>query len=240
MNNIDLLMSFGLTRQEASIYVLLVLEGNLNGYEVSKRSGISRSNAYNALAGLVEKGAAYAIEEQTVRYTPVPIEELAANKIRLLSEAAEQLKSQLPSPREEADDYITIKGKRQIEDKLKNLILSTKERIYLAFDSDRVRQYEPFLLELLEQGIKVVIITDEPFELEGATIYHGEKRTEQIRVIADSQYVLTGAIQDEYHATCLYSSNNNLVEVFKESLSNEIKLIQIKEGKDKCQRKHHL
>lgn len=230
MNNIDLLMSFGLTRQEASIYVLLVLEGNLNGYEVSKRSGISRSNAYNALAGLVEKGAAYVIEEQTVRYTPVPIEELAANKIRLLSEAAQKLRIQLPTRREETEDYITIKGKRQIEDKLKNLITQTKERIYLSFASDRMKQYEPLLTCLLQKGIKVVIITDPPYTLEEAIVYHGEKRTEQIRVIADSRYVLTGAIQDEYHATCLYSSNNNLVEVFKEALSNEIKLIKIKEG----------
>ena len=54
-----LLMNFGLTRQEANLYVLLVLEGELNGYEAAKKSGISRSNTYNALAGLVEKGAAY-------------------------------------------------------------------------------------------------------------------------------------------------------------------------------------
>lgn len=230
MNNIELLMSFGLTRQEASIYVLLVAEGNLNGYEVSKKSGISRSNAYHALAGLVEKGAAYVIEEQTVRYTPVPIEELTSNKIRFLEEAAQQLKKSLPVPREETENYITVKGKRQVEDKLKNLISETKERIYLSFASERMNQYEPMLKELIHQKKKVVIITDAPYKLEGATVYHGEKKTEQIRVIADSRYVLTGSLQDEFHAACLYSSNNNLVEVFKEALSNEIKLIKMKEG----------
>ena len=232
MENTELLMNFGLTRQEATIYVLLLLEGNLNGYEVSKRSGISRSNAYNALAGLVEKGAAYLIEEQTIRYMPVPIEELCSNKIRFLTEAAGKLKEQLPAQREDTEDYITIRGRKQIEDKLRNLILNTKERIYLSFSRERMSLYEPMIQELLARGIKVVIITDQPFTLEGAMVYHGERKTEQIRVIADSRYVLTGAVTDEYHATCLYSSNNNLVEVFKEALSNEIKLIKIKEGQE--------
>ena len=58
MDNVERLMEFGLTRHEASLYILLTLEGSLNGYEAAKQSGISRSNAYNALAGLVDKGAA--------------------------------------------------------------------------------------------------------------------------------------------------------------------------------------
>ena len=69
MDNVERLMEFGLTRHEASLYILLTLEGSLNGYEAAKQSGISRSNAYNALAGLVDKGAAYIQEEDTVRYT---------------------------------------------------------------------------------------------------------------------------------------------------------------------------
>ena len=52
MDNVELLMSFGLTRQEARVYVLLLGEGALSGYEAAKRLGISRSNAYAALAGL--------------------------------------------------------------------------------------------------------------------------------------------------------------------------------------------
>ena len=45
MDNIELLMSFGLTRQEARVYVLLLGEGALSGDEAAKRLGISRSNA---------------------------------------------------------------------------------------------------------------------------------------------------------------------------------------------------
>ena len=50
---IDGLMQFGLTRQEASIYICLASNRELSGYEVSKITGISRSNVYSALASLV-------------------------------------------------------------------------------------------------------------------------------------------------------------------------------------------
>jgi DNA-binding MarR family transcriptional regulator len=59
---IEKLTLFGLTRQEATIYINLFQNGASNGYEVAKATGISRSNVYNALAGLVEKGAAYLME----------------------------------------------------------------------------------------------------------------------------------------------------------------------------------
>ena len=96
MNNVERLMEFGLTRHEASLYILLTLEGSLNGYEAAKQSGISRSNAYNALAGLVDKGAAYIQEEDTVRYTPVAIEEFCSNKIRHLEQKKTELIAELP------------------------------------------------------------------------------------------------------------------------------------------------
>ena len=47
---IDKLMLFGLTRQEASIYLCLAANAEVSGYEVAKITGISRSNVYNALA----------------------------------------------------------------------------------------------------------------------------------------------------------------------------------------------
>ena len=39
MDNVERLMEFGLTRHEASLYILLTLEGSLNGYEAAKQRG---------------------------------------------------------------------------------------------------------------------------------------------------------------------------------------------------------
>ena len=63
MNLIEGLTNFNLTKQEATLYVLLLKSGQMTGYEAAKQTGISRSNTYTALAGLVDKGAAYVHEQ---------------------------------------------------------------------------------------------------------------------------------------------------------------------------------
>ena len=61
---VERLMEFDLTRQEAGIYECILREGKITGYEVAKQLGISRSNAYNSLASMTEKGASYLVEEE--------------------------------------------------------------------------------------------------------------------------------------------------------------------------------
>lgn len=230
MDNVERLMEFGLTRHEASLYILLVLEGSLNGYEAAKRSSISRSNAYNALAGLVEKGAAYMQEEDTVRYTPVPVEEFCSGKIRHMEKKKKELMEQLPAKRKEEGGYLTIKGEEHICDKIIEMLIHAKERAYISIYNERLEGFREYLERMVAEDKKVVIITNEPFDLPGATIYLTECRKEQIRLITDSNDVLTGEIANQYDATCLYSSNSNLVEVFKDALANEIQLLNMKKG----------
>lgn len=230
MDNIELLMNFGLTRHEASIYILLFSEGKLNGYEVSKLTGISRSNTYNALAGLVDKGAAYTIEESSVYYVPVPIEEFCNNKIRFMKDIENKLIKSIPKKRNKIQGYISIKGEQNILDKLTNMLNDAKERVYLCLSLQKLEMYKKHLQDLVNRNIKVVIITNSSFYIDGAKIYYSDMKEESIRIIVDSQHVLTGEIEDSCNSACLYSSNNNLVEVFKESLSNKIKLIEINKG----------
>ena len=105
------LMEFGLTRQEASIYQCLLTEGKVTGYEVAKQTGISRSNAYNSLASMTEKGAAYLVEEASTRkYVPVPLNEFCKNRIRKLEESGKWLQEHMPTEKAYVEGYITIEG----------------------------------------------------------------------------------------------------------------------------------
>jgi sugar-specific transcriptional regulator TrmB len=230
MELVEQLMKYGLTRQEAVIYMTLHSDGELTGYEVAKLTGISRSNVYTALAGLVEKGVAYILEESVTKYTPVSFEEFSSNYIHSLQETREKIIRSLPTRREETQGYITIRGNKNILDKLRNMLMETEYRIYVAVSAEILNQYVDELKKLVDKGIKIVIIVDKPFELEGATIYYKEKIDCQIRLICDSQKVLTGQLISEGEATCLYSQNKNLVDVFKEMLQNEIALIKMEKN----------
>jgi sugar-specific transcriptional regulator TrmB len=226
MELVEQLMKYGLTRQEAVIYMTLHSDGELTGYEVAKITGISRSNVYTALAGLVDKGVAYVLEEGVTKYTPVSFEEFSNNYIHSLQQTREEIIKSLPTRKVEAEGYITIRGNKNIMDKLRNMLLETEYRIYVAVSADILMEYVDELKVLVDKGIKIVIIVDKPFELEGATIYFKEKIDCQIRLICDSHKVLTGQLSSKGEATCLYSQNQNLVDVFKEMLQNEIALIK--------------
>lgn len=231
MDITGLLTHFGLTKQEATIYMMLFTEGQLTGYEAAKLTGISRSNTYTALAGLVEKGAAYLIEGTATRYTPVSLEEFCNNKIEELQQFKRDLIQNTPVQKEEIGGYITIKGEAQILNKIKNMLRQSQKRAYLSMSKEITDLILEELKDGVARGLKIVIITNEPFLLEGATVYHAEKTQKQIRLIADSASVLTGDINDGTSSTCLYSKKKNLVDLFKESLKNEIKLIALTKGK---------
>lgn len=224
---IELLLQFGLTRQESKIYLLLLTDGPLSGYEAAKRTGISRSNTYASLSVLVDKGAAYIIEEQSVQYQAVPIEEFCENHMNHIRQASEQLKSILPERKASMDNYITIRGRKNVEDKIHQMLQQVKERVYLSVSSGILDLYKEELTALVEKKKKVVLITNIDYQLDGATLYHTPDIDMQIRLITDSSKALTGEMSDRWQMTCLYSENPNLVKLLKEALANEIKLIKL-------------
>lgn len=231
MELIEGLTNFNLTKQEATLYVLLLKAGSLTGYEAAKQTGISRSNTYTALAGLVDKGAAYILEEGKVtRYTPVAAEEFCQNKLERLQKIKQDILQQLPQLKNDAEGYITIKGEREIINKLKNTVRQAQARIYVSANARVMELLQQELQEAIDRKLKVVIISDNDFTMQGAICYSASKQHEQIRLIADSHTVLTGDLADEENSTCLYSCKRNLVDLFKDALKNEIKLIELQKG----------
>ena len=154
MNLIEGLTNFNLTKQEATLYVLLLKSGQMTGYEAAKHTGISRSNTYTALAGLVDKGAAYVLEEGKVtRYTPVPAAEFCSNKISCLEEIKKDIPQQLPVLNNDPEGYITIKGAQEIINKMRNTVRQAQARIYLSANSRMLELLLPELQAAFPRGL---------------------------------------------------------------------------------------
>lgn len=227
---VERLLEFGLTRQEAAIYQCLLGEGKTTGYEVAKLIGISRSNAYNSLASLTDKGGSYLVEEGTTRkYVPVPLAEFCKNHIRQLEESRSWLISHMPEGKRSTEGYITIEGARHILNKMKNLLAQAENRIYISCTRNYLLLFVEEIETLIAARKKVVIITDRPVHLANAKVYLGEDRGMQVGVITDSKYVLTGEYGEGSINTCLYSGQKNFVELYKRALANEIKLLALRE-----------
>ena len=226
----EYLMHFGLSRQEALVYEQLLARGKQTGYEIARSTGISRSNAYTSLAALVEKGAAYLVEESAKKYIPVPPEEFCGNRLRRMEEEQRWLCKNLRREESEEDGYITVEGEDNIRNRIHNLLEKAEERVYLSCSVVCLEQLRDTLSGLEEKGRKIVLITDRPFSLEGAVVYVTEEKDSQIGLITDSRYVLSGEYGPGSMNTCLYSGQKNFVKLFKSALSNEIELIKIRKG----------
>ena len=107
------------------------------------------------------------------------------------------------------------------------MIAKAEARIYISATDSLIEVLKDPLKEAVKRGLKIVVITGKPFVLPGAIIYYAEKPNSQIRLIADSGRVLTGDLSDGDSSTCLYSGKPNLVDLFKDALKNEIKLIEL-------------
>ena len=156
----DCLISFGLTRQEAVIYETLLKHGEMTGYEVSKETGISRSNAYASLAGLADKGAAYLIKGEAVKYTPVPVPQFVKSTLASLAEKGEFLKAHAPARRDTTDGYITVQGAANIRGKIRQMLADMEHRLYMMAPSDIVAQFCGELSEKISGGKKIVLLTE--------------------------------------------------------------------------------
>lgn len=232
---VEKLMLFGLTRQEAVIYLCLYRNGALTGYEAARRTGISRSNVYNALAGLAEKGAAYLLEGSSSKYMAVPVTELCDNKLRLMERAGKWLADNITAADEPEDGYITIVGEQQILDKMHHMLKLAEKKVYLSASGDRIRETEEELVNLLLRKVKLVLLTDRvPERLKSTPNYRTEEKGGQLKLIVDSRYVLTGELTGDRQDLCLYSGQKVLVDTLKESMRNEIRLIELTGKKKKA------
>lgn len=224
MDYIEYLIEYGLTRQEATIYVELLRHGSMTGYEVSKETGISKSNVYAALKGLTQKGAAVCEEGEATRYFPVETEIFCDNHLRYLRDIRTHLIDCQPKQVEMAEGYITIQSARHIYNKMYELLGKCEKRLYIMAETKIIMQFKEELLALADNGKKVVILTGTDLNIEGATVYKTDIITGQIRFITDSSYVITGTLTGENDDTCLYSGQENLVNLVKETIKNKMLL----------------
>lgn len=224
MDYIDQLTEFGLTRQEATIYVELIRHGSMTGYEVSKETGISKSNVYAALKGLTSKGAAVCEEREATKYLPVDVKVFCDNHLRYLDEIKDSLICNQPKKVEVADGYITIQTYRNIINKFHEMLASCDKRLYLMAEADVVSMFSNELATLASEGKKIVVLSDKEVDIDNITFYKVESIDKHIRFIVDSDYVLTGSIKGDVDDTCLYSGQETLVNLVKETIKNKMLL----------------
>lgn len=90
----ELLMYIGLTKNEAKVYLTLLDIGSATAHELSTKAGLHRTNIYDAIERLIEKGvASYIVKNKTKYYSATD----PNNLLNILKEKELRLLSVLPS-----------------------------------------------------------------------------------------------------------------------------------------------
>lgn len=229
MDLVQGLKNIGFTQQEANIYITLLKNGELSGYEVAKLSGISRSNVYAALSSLVEKGGAVIIQSNPTKYISTPKRELLANTRRAFEKNMEYLIYHLSDEVIPKDPYITISGETNCMNKIKNMILSAEQRIYISGNNDDIQHFERELKTADKEGLKVVIIAPSPMD-DIKCIYYSSPIQDSIKLIVDTREIITGKLSNP--PQFLYTQNKTLVRLIRETFMNEIELIKLRSNRE--------
>jgi sugar-specific transcriptional regulator TrmB len=171
MNLIDALMKTGLTRHESELYVALCREGEVTGYELAKSTGIPRANVYQALSALADKGGARIIEGNPQRFIAVQPSEYCQIKDREMKDIFEKIRSEAPKQESPPEGYVTLSGSANILGKMRYMITSARERVYLSAMVTDLPLVQQEVAEAIRRGLRMVIITSEPVQMAGAEVY---------------------------------------------------------------------
>lgn len=216
------LLEIGFTLNEAKVYLTLLQNRYLNGYEISKLSNVSRSLVYDVIDRLVAKGFILKSEGQVNYYCALPydkvIEKIKNDNINKLNVAKEKLKNY--SRIENESEYIfNIKGIDEFFSKANDLILNAKKEISISIWKEDFPKIEESLLIASKKGIKIYIFSFSNINFPSGEIFSYQLKDptslfpyRRISIIVDGKEVIIGENAGD-KSICVLSKNHALVSM---------------------------
>lgn len=220
--NYKFLLEIGFTLNEAKVYLTLLQNRYLNGYEISKLSNVSRSLVYNVIDRLVTKGFVLKSEGQINYYCALPydkvIEKIRNDNINKLNVAREKLKNY--SRIENESEYIfNIKGIDEFFSKANDLILNAEKEISISIWKEDFPKIEESLSIASKKGIKIYIFSFSNITFPSGEIFSYQLKNpaslfpyRRISMVVDGKEVIIGENAGD-KSVCVLSKNHALVSM---------------------------
>ncbi len=225
----------GFSKNEAKTYMALLKEPGMNGYEISKKSGVPRSMVYAVIDKLLAKGAIIELRTETSTYIPLSVKELIANRRREAENTLDFLEKELQSVEKPAKVNVIkhIEERSQIIGAMKKLILNAKEEIWLSAWEEEIEELRSSAEIQLEKGIHMysLLFTQQETASFGKAFYHRpntssiEKQRMGQRltiVIQDHLEVLIAGFIDGQTPQAIQTTDPMLVILAKEYIRHDM------------------
>jgi len=152
----------GFGEWEARAYLALLQRSPMNGYQVSKESGVPRSMVYEVLGKLAGRGAALVTHDDgSTLYAPVPPGELMQRLGREHAELTSGLGQELGQISQRSDEeYVwRIEGQENVLERVARLVERAQTSVFGQMHAEDVSRLRPALEAAASRGVEVALAT---------------------------------------------------------------------------------
>lgn len=223
----------GFSEYESKAYLKLLEQYPVNGYALSKSSGIPRSRIYEVLNKLLEKQMVFEqVEEKNTLYYPVDPEVF----LKKIQSDYESLFTNISDYTEEVyrkhtlnESLVVINGRRNILDFIRLLIQGAERRIAISIWEEDVSDVEEEIKKAIESGVilrGMYFGDNPPFESlvphRRLKRYFAEKNQRHIFIIVDESTVLSGIISKGDASKATWSHDEGFVEMGEDFIAHDL------------------
>ena len=239
---VELFETFGVAALEAKVYLSLLSNSGVSGYQLSKNAGISTSKVYTVVSRLIEKGFVVAAESRPVKYYPRPPKELLADIKKDVTKNLDHLEDHLDRLVQTTpfnhDLAWNIIGRRNVISRAKDLIRSAQKSIFIAIWPKELRLLRKDLESAGQRTEKIRLLSYGPVKMSCGEIFIHRPSDYPFRERGERRFILTvdnkiaviATLLDDEDDAGLWTENPGLVHLFRDFVIHEIYIAQVEKA----------
>lgn len=223
----------GFSEYESKAYLKLLEEFPLNGYALSKNSGIPRSRIYEVLKNLIDKQLVLEQEEEKNKlYYPVEpdivIKKLKDRYDDVFTNIS-KFANDIFEKKKQDDRLVVIKGRQNIVEFLKVLIKGAEKRIAISIWEEEIVDLTDELEKALNRGVilrGIYFGKNNPFETlishRRIKRYMAEKKERYISIIIDSAHTISGIMSRNNESKVTWTQDEGFIEISEDYIAHDL------------------
>lgn len=225
--------TLGFSEYECKAYLKLLEEFPLNGYALSKTSGIPRSRIYEVLKNLIDKQMVFeqADEKNRVYYPMEPkifIKKLKAHYEKLFEDLSQYAGALYQEPKQD-DKLVVITGRENIISFLKLLINGAQKRVAVSIWEEEIKELTKELDAALDRGVMLRgiyfgknVAYDSLTPHRRIDRYMAEKKERYLSIIVDRTHAVSGIISRGAKAKVTWTRDEGFIEVSEDYIAHDL------------------
>ena len=231
------LQKIGFTKLESEIYLDLLKNSGLTGYQIAKNLNISRSSVYPTLDAMYKKGYILLVQGDAQTYVAEDSEVLINRLKRDFKTSADSLDAQLKSIKvgNIEERFVNISGFDQMITKTKELMRQAQKEVIMNINGG-ISYLRDEIIALRKRNGRVVIFSFMDLDVKGLDVeFYTHKMVSRndlsrIMIVVDYKQTLVADIYDERPIWLGVLTNNPLMtSIVNEHIHHDIYLLLFEE-----------